>query len=93
VASGSLVTLPNYGIGVIGFVIDGPLASAFGAQAVFGVGAVYGLLSTAVVLSLPSIRAVRWRHSPAPAPSSPEPVPSEPVLSETGVTKPGGDAS
>jgi MFS family permease len=62
----SLITFPNYGIGVIGFAIDGPLASAFGAQLIFGVGAVYGLLSTAVVLSLPSIRKLEWRNSPAP---------------------------
>jgi MFS family permease len=73
----SLITFPNYGIGVIGFAIDGPLASVFGAQLIFGVGAVYGLLSTAVVLSLPSIRALEWRHSPAP----PEPE-SELVLAE-----------
>jgi hypothetical protein len=54
------VTFPNYGIGVIGYAIDGPLAGLFGAQLVFGVGAVYGLLSAAVVLSLRPIRAVRW---------------------------------
>jgi MFS family permease len=58
----SLMMFPNYGIGVMGFVIDGPLASAFGAQAVFGVGAIYGLVSTGVVLALPSIRNVSWRH-------------------------------
>jgi MFS family permease len=56
----SFVTFPNYGIGVIGYAIDGPLAGLFGAQLVFGVGAVYGLLSAAVVLSLRPIRAVRW---------------------------------
>jgi MFS family permease len=58
----SLMMFPNYGIGVMGFIIDGPLASAFGAQAVFAVGAVFGLVNTSVVLSLPAIRAVRWRH-------------------------------
>jgi MFS family permease len=57
----SFVIFPNYGIGVIGYAIDGPLAGLFGAPLVFGVGAVYGLLSTAVVLSLRPIRAVRWR--------------------------------
>ena len=56
----ALMMFPNYGIGVMGFVIDGPLASAFGAQAVFGAGAIYGLVSTAVVLTLPSIRNVEW---------------------------------
>ena len=56
----SLTLFPAYGIGVIGYAIDGPLASAIGPQAVFGVGAVYGLLSSAVVLLLPSVRALRW---------------------------------
>jgi hypothetical protein len=59
----ALSTFPAYGIGVIGYGIDGPLAAAFGAQAVFGVGAIYGLLSSAVVLAVPSVRAVRWRST------------------------------
>jgi hypothetical protein len=59
-------TVPAYGIGVIGYAIDGPLAAALGTSAVFAVGAVYGLLSSAVVLTLPSVRAVRW-HDQAPA--------------------------
>jgi MFS family permease len=57
----SLTLFPAYGIGVIGYAIDGPLAGALGPQAVFGVGAVYGLLSSAAVLTLPSVRALRWR--------------------------------
>jgi hypothetical protein len=56
----SLMVFPAYGIGVIGYAVDGPLAATFGPTAVFGVGAVYGLLSSAVVLALPSVRAVRW---------------------------------
>jgi MFS family permease len=56
----SLTLFPAYGIGVIGYAVDGPLAAALGAATVFGVGAVYGLLSSAVVLALPSVRAVRW---------------------------------
>lgn len=67
----SLITFPNYGIGVIGYAIDGPLASAFGAQLVFAVGAVYGLFSTAVVLALPSIRGVEWRTVGGHEPRSP----------------------
>jgi MFS family permease len=55
-----------YGIGVIGYGIDGPLAATFGAPAVFAIGAGYGFLSSAIVLSLPSIRAVRWRESAEP---------------------------
>jgi len=60
----SLTLLPAYGVGVIGYAIDGPLAGLLGAQAVFAVGAVYGLLSSAVVLLLPSVRALRWRETP-----------------------------
>ncbi len=43
--------------------IDGPLAGAIGTSVVFGVGAAYGLLSSAAVLTLPAVRAVRWRTS------------------------------
>jgi MFS family permease len=56
----SLSTFPAYGIGVIGYAVDGPLAGLFGTSAVFAVGAVYGLLSSAAVLALPSVRAVPW---------------------------------
>ncbi len=59
----SLTMFPSYGIGVIGYMIDGPLAAALGTPVVFGVGAAYGLLSSAVVLTLPAVRAVRWRTS------------------------------
>jgi MFS family permease len=57
----SLTLFPSYGIGVIGYAIDGPLAAAIGPAAVFGIGAVYGLASSAFVLTIPSVRAVRWR--------------------------------
>jgi len=57
----SLTLLPAYGIGVVGYAIDGPLAAALGPAAVFAAGAVYGLVSSAVVLALPAVRAVRWR--------------------------------
>jgi MFS family permease len=56
----SLSTFPAYGIGVIGYAVDGPLAAVFGTSAVFAVGAAYGLLSSAAVLALPSVRAVPW---------------------------------
>ena len=56
----ALSLFPAYGIGVIGYAIDGPLAAAFGPAAIFGVGAVYGLLSSAVVLTLRSVRGVTW---------------------------------
>ena len=65
----SLSMFPAYGIGVIGYAIDGPLAAALGPALVFGAGAVYGLLSSAVMLAIPSVRAVRWLdHSQAPDP-------------------------
>jgi len=57
----SITLVPAYGIGVIGYAIDGPLASVLGAGVVFGIGAVYGLLSSAAVLAVPDVRAVRWR--------------------------------
>jgi len=69
----SLTMFPSYGIGVIGYMIDGPLAAAIGTPVVFGVGAAYGLLSSAVVLTLPAIRAVRWRTSD---PGQPDPAPA-----------------
>jgi hypothetical protein len=57
----SLTLFPAYGIGVIGYAVDGPLAALLGTGVVFGIGAVYGLASSAVVLALPDVRAVRWR--------------------------------
>jgi MFS family permease len=68
----SLTLFPAYGIGVIGYAVDGPLAAALGPATVFGVGAVYGLLSSAIVLALPAVRAVRWRDKD---PAEPEPAP------------------
>ncbi|MGH3289804.1 MAG: MFS transporter [Streptosporangiaceae bacterium] len=65
----SLTLFPAYGIGVIGYAVDGPLAAALGPATVFAVGAVYGLLSSAVVLALPSVRAVRWRDKDTEAPA------------------------
>jgi MFS family permease len=59
----ALSIFPAYGIGVIGYAIDGPLAAAFGPAAIFSVGAVYGLLSSAAVLSLRSVRQVTWADS------------------------------
>ncbi len=56
----ALSIFPAYGIGVIGYAIDGPLAAAFGPAAIFGVGAAYGLLSSTVMLTLRSVRGVTW---------------------------------
>lgn len=60
----ALTAFPAYGIGVAGYALDGPLSSVVGATALFGVGAVYGVLSSLVVLATPAIRAVRWRDEP-----------------------------
>jgi len=59
----ALSIFPAYGVGVIGYAVDGPLAAAFGPAAIFGVGAVYGLLSSAAVLTLRSVRQVTWPDS------------------------------
>lgn len=74
----SLTLFPSFGIGVIGYAIDGPLAGAIGTTTVFAIGAVYGIASTAIVLALRPIRAVRWKELPAlrtplPCPSTPPP--------------------
>lgn len=68
----SLATFPAYGIGVIGYAIDGPLAAVFGAQAVFAAGAVYGLASSAAVLTLRPVRAVRWSATAGAQPPASE---------------------
>ena len=57
----SLTLFPSYGIGVVGYAIDGPLATAIGASTVFAIGAGFGMLSTALVLLLRPIRGIRWR--------------------------------
>ena len=63
----SLTMFSSFGIGVIGYGIDGPLAAVFGVPAVFTVGAIYGFASSALLLMLPSVRGVRWRQEPAAA--------------------------
>jgi hypothetical protein len=76
----ALTAFPAYGIGVIGYAIDGPLSSVVGAPALFGVGAAYGVLSSLVVLATPAIRAVRWREEAgADEPSAQRRLAREPV--------------
>jgi MFS family permease len=53
--------VPALGIGVIGYLIDGPLASAFGSTAVFATGALYGIISSMIIVGLPAIRSVTWK--------------------------------
>ena len=50
--------------GTRGYAVDGPLAAAFGPAAIFAACAAYGLLSSAAVLMLPSVRAVIWTERP-----------------------------
>jgi hypothetical protein len=63
----AFTVFPAYAIGVIGYAIDGPVASVLGPATVFGIGAVYGMLSSAAVLALPAIRAIRWEDAGAGA--------------------------
>ncbi len=58
----SLSMFSSFGIGVIGYGIDGPLAAAFGVPSVFAIGAIYGFASSALLLTLPSVRGVHWRE-------------------------------
>ncbi|MGD0239367.1 MAG: MFS transporter [Streptosporangiaceae bacterium] len=69
----ALSLFPAFGIGVIGYAIDGPLYAAFGPALVFGVGAAYGLLSSAAVLTLRSIRDVTWTERDEPERDEPAP--------------------
>jgi len=90
----SLTLFPAYGIGVIGYAIDGPLSAAFGATVVFGVGAVYGLLSSAAVLALPAVRAVRWREQDPASPgiSKRTEIPDSAGIPRNAQAGPGSDA-
>jgi MFS family permease len=86
----SLSLFPAYGIGVIGYAADGPLAAPVGPAVVFGAGAVYGLLSSAVMLAVPSVRAVRWRDkAPAPEPEK-QPAAGLPLQPEKQPARTGG---
>jgi MFS family permease len=58
-----------YALGAAGYTVIGPVADAVGAGRVLALAAAYTTVSSAVVLALPAIRAVRW---PAPAPAHPD---------------------
>ena len=57
----SFVTFGAFGLGALGLALAGPVAQAAGISWVLGVGGVWSVLSSAVVLALPPVRAVRWR--------------------------------
>jgi len=50
-----------YALGAAGYAVIGPLAGLIGAGRILAFAAGYATLSSAVVLTLPAIRAVRWR--------------------------------
>lgn len=53
-----------FSFGPLAFAAAGPVAAAVGARSVLAFGAGWGILSSAVVLALPSIRSVTWKSSP-----------------------------
>jgi MFS family permease len=55
----AIQTVSAFALGPLAFAVAGPVAAVLGARAVLGFGAVWSALSTAVVLALPSVRAVR----------------------------------
>jgi Major Facilitator Superfamily len=56
----SFSTFGGYGVGMFGLVLAGPAAALAGPGRVLGAGAAWAVLSSLVVLSLPSIRAITW---------------------------------
>ena len=60
----SFSTFGAFGPGTLGLAIAGPVAALAGPGRVLGIGAAWAVLSSFVVLSLPSVRAVRWRETP-----------------------------
>jgi hypothetical protein len=57
----SFVTFGSFGPGALGLALAGPVGQAAGITAVLGAGAAWSVISSVVVLALPSVRAVRWR--------------------------------
>ena len=88
----SLSLFPAYGVGVTGYAIDGPLAAAFGPSAVFAVGAAYGLLSSAAVLALRSVRTVAW-HDRAAEPGTAGARAAEPIPAGARAAEPAPEIS
>ena len=57
----SFVTFGAFGLGALGLALAGPVAQVVGIRSVLGAGAAWAVLSSAVVVALPPVRAVRWR--------------------------------
>ncbi len=64
----SFVTFGAFGPGSLGLALAGPVAQVAGITRVLGAGAAWAVLSSAVVLALPPIRAMRWRPAGPPLP-------------------------
>jgi Major Facilitator Superfamily len=63
----SFSTFGAFGPGPLGLAIAGPAAALAGPGRVLGLGAAWAVLSTLVVLALPSIRSITWLDdSPSP---------------------------
>ena len=60
----SFATFGAFGPGTLGLAIAGPAAALAGPGRVLGFGAAWAVFGSLVVLSLPSVRAVRWRDAP-----------------------------
>jgi MFS family permease/protein-S-isoprenylcysteine O-methyltransferase Ste14 len=53
-------TVGAFGFGPLAFAAAGPAAAVVGARTVLAFGAAWGILSSAVVLAVPAVRAVTW---------------------------------
>ena len=60
----SFSTFGAFGPGTLGLAFAGPAAAVAGPGRVLGFGAAWAVFGSLVVLSLPSVRAVRWRDAP-----------------------------
>ena len=63
----SFSTFGGFGLGMFGLALAGPVAAIAGPGRVLGAGAVWAVLSSLVVLSLPCIRAITWSDDGATA--------------------------
>ena len=55
----------------LGYAVAGPVAARFGVDATLWVGAVWVIMSTAALLTVPGIRALRRRDAPETVRSAP----------------------
>jgi hypothetical protein len=60
----------SYALGSVGWTVIGPLSDAIGPTPLLAFAAAYGVLSAAVVLSLPAVRSLTWQQPPPPEPET-----------------------